>query len=72
MPSEFLDMFLKRIGSILCFDPDYFDFNSPANRDAMEWAKHHMNLFPTDSFEIDEPKPAVQWKELRQIEWKNT
>ncbi len=71
MPSEFLDLFVKRVGSIICFDPDYFDFNSPANRTAMDWAKRHMNSFPTDTFEIGQTKSVLQWKEVKEVKWKN-
>ncbi|MGP8070587.1 MAG: hypothetical protein ACLP5V_11920 [Candidatus Bathyarchaeia archaeon] len=69
LPSEFLDLFAKRVGAIICFNPDYFDFNSPANSTAMQWAKHHMKLFPTDTFDVE--KTSIQWNEIKQVSWKN-
>jgi len=71
MASEFLDLFVKRVGAIISFDPSYFDFKSPANQDAMDWAKNHMHLFPTDTFELGGSRPSVEWKEIKRIEWKN-
>jgi ubiquitin-protein ligase len=71
MVSEFLDLLATRIGSIICFDPDYFDFNSPAHGEAMEWAKNHMRLFPTDTMDIGQPKATVQWNEVKHVKWKS-
>ena len=34
--SEFLDDYVLRIGQILCFNPDYINQRSPANREALE------------------------------------
>jgi ubiquitin-protein ligase len=74
IPAEHLDLFLLRIGSIIKFDPNYFDFNSPANRDALEWAKKNMKLFPTDpdAFTTVQRIIKLGWKDLKSVgQWKN-
>lgn len=45
-PAEYLDSLILRIGAIIQYDPQYFDFLSPANREAASWAQGHMRLFP--------------------------
>jgi ubiquitin-protein ligase len=46
--SEFLDAFVRRMFDVLRFDPQYLNPNSPANREAMEWAAKSGHLFPLD------------------------
>lgn len=45
-PAEYLDSLILRIGAIIQYDPQYFDFSSPANREAASWAQQHIRLFP--------------------------
>ena len=45
-PAEYLDSLVLRIGAIIQFDPQYFDFGSPANSVAATWARQNMRLFP--------------------------
>ena len=67
--SEYLDLFVKRIGSIIIFDPVYFDYRSPANSDALNWVKNNMHLFPTDKIKIFESqeldKKKMSWRNIK-------
>ena len=45
---EYLDSLILRIGALIQYEPQYFDFNSPANREAAEWARRNLRLFPLD------------------------
>jgi ubiquitin-protein ligase len=57
-PAEYLDSLILRIGAIIQYDPQYFDFSSPANRDAASWAQRHMRLFPVGRCSFREPLSA--------------
>lgn len=65
--NEYLDALVMRIGAIIQYDPQYFDFNSPANRDAADWAKRNMRLFPVGSCTFRAPTRTaarVVWNDL--------
>jgi hypothetical protein len=51
LPSEGLDLFLKRVIRLLTFDPLLVNVTSPANRDAASWyqsaRRRHPGAFPT-------------------------
>ena len=51
LPSEGLDLFLKRVIRLLTFDPLLVNVASPANRDAASWyqsaRRRHPGAFPT-------------------------
>lgn len=66
--SEQLDQLLLRIGALIQYDPQYFDFKSPANTTAAEWAARNMRLFPLGSVTFKRTHdvgPAIDWKELK-------
>jgi ubiquitin-protein ligase len=66
--SERLDNLLTRIGAIIQYDPQYFDFNSPANRDASAWAQRNMRLFPVGrcNFKVPSARAGeISWTNIR-------
>lgn len=66
--SEQLDQLLLRIGALIQYDPQYFDFKSPANRAAAEWAARSMRLFPLGSITFkreNDTGQTIDWKELK-------
>jgi ubiquitin-protein ligase len=56
LPTHGLDLLVKRIISIVIFDPTLLNSKSPANRDALYWyqkiIRDYPNLFPTDKLEL--------------------
>jgi ubiquitin-protein ligase len=65
---EYLDSLVLRLGALIQCDPKYFDFNSPANREAAEWARQNLSLFPLGhcSFvEKENSRSEVEWTDLR-------
>lgn len=52
LPTEGLDLLLKRIVQIITFDPQILNGNSPANREALSWyqsaIRQYPKNFPTD------------------------
>jgi ubiquitin-protein ligase len=65
--SEHLDQLVLRIGAILQWDPQYFDFRSPANHAAATWARSHMHLFPLDTMTFTRsarPPDPIEWRDL--------
>jgi hypothetical protein len=65
---EYLDGLILRIGSLIQYDPQYFDFNSPANRVAAEWAKRNMGLFPLGNCPFKASlagSSAITWTDLK-------
>ena len=67
LPTEGLDLLVKRIIQIITFDPMILNVSSPANRQALNWwlsaVKKHPDAFPTDKLEIREStaKPSIAW-----------
>ncbi len=65
--NESLDNLILRIGAIIQYDPNYFDFRSPANPEAKNWAERYMHLFPIGkcSFRaVARAQGAIQWMNL--------
>ena len=67
MPTETLDLFVKRVLSIITYDPSVIDFKSPANGEALNWYNKNPNLFPTDklNFSPAPQKPTMSWNNLK-------
>jgi hypothetical protein len=59
--SEYLDDFVLRLGALLQFEKEFFDVRDPANEEAIDWARKHLMLFPTDTctFQNDPPRPEL-------------
>jgi len=75
LPSEGLDLFVRRIARLLTFDPRLVNVHSAANRDALAWyleaLRRSPHAFPSDRVDLDLPddKPGtVRWKEQAQAE----
>jgi len=68
-PAEYLDSLILRIGAIIQYDPQYFDFSSPANREAASWAQGHMQMFPVGRCNFRElrsgPIGEMQWTNIK-------
>jgi len=65
---EYLDSLVLRIGALIQCDPKYFDFNSPANREAAQWAQRNLELFPLGNcsfVEADRRGSDVVWTDLK-------
>ncbi|HEU0113864.1 MAG TPA: hypothetical protein VFQ80_04280 [Thermomicrobiales bacterium] len=65
-PAESLDVFVRRLRSILVWDPLVLDPGSPANWTAMRWAEAHRRDLPLDepSFggAAPAPPPPIVWR----------
>lgn len=70
LPSEGLDLVIKRIIQIITFDDTILNDASVANRHALNWyrgaIKRDPSAFPTEVFEIIEPQSAipVSWSDV--------
>ena len=64
--TEFLDLLVKRIVKIICFDPEYTNPKSPANIKAVTWylekLKTNPKLFPTIDLSHEFPEVAIKPK----------
>jgi hypothetical protein len=70
LPSEGMDLFVRRIAQLITFDPLIVNVHSVANAGALHWyvqaLRLHPQAFPTDRFEIqlpDEQGTQIRWKE---------
>lgn len=69
LPSQNLDLLVKRVVQIITFDPTILNENSPANGDALVWyrkaSKTAPNAFPTDRLETppEVKKPKIKWND---------
>jgi hypothetical protein len=67
IPTEGLDLLIKRIVQIITFDPVILNEKSPANGEALAWYRRAIasnpSSFPTESvnFEASRLKPAISW-----------
>ena len=66
LPTEGLDLLVKRIIQIITFDPLLLNENSPANGHALNWYRRQIvkspNAFPTDKLNIrTEQKNKIVW-----------
>lgn len=64
--NESLDNLVLRLGAIIQYDPNYFNFSSPANPAAVTWAKANMQLFPLGrcNFKGLPGSGGIQWTNL--------
>jgi ubiquitin-protein ligase len=65
LPSEGIDLFVRRIAQLVTFDPLIVNVGSAANRDALGWyldaKRRHPEAFPTDRVVLDgEGQDAVE------------
>jgi len=68
--TEYLDLLVKRVIRIMCFDPQYTDPDSPANSAAASWYKQSLRsnprLFPTmdlsNAFLQVNPRPQINFR----------
>lgn len=72
LPSEGMDLFVRRIAKLVTFDPLIVNAQSAANGAAMLWyvraQREHPAAFPSDRVEIvlaEEETPKVQWQPER-------
>lgn len=73
IPTEFLDLLVKRLVKILTYDPSVIDLKSAANSDAASWYSNmlHTNstLFPTENlnaiFSPQPERPRLTFREIR-------
>lgn len=72
LPTEGLDLLVKRIIKIVTYDPTILNENSPANRDALEWYKKaiktHPTYFPTDHLSINNNNvdKSIKWTTIQE------
>lgn len=73
IPTEGLDLLLKRIIQIITFNPLILNEQSPANREALSWYQQKIKiqptLFPTEKViftELSEQKKGLAWKDISQ------
>ena len=71
LPTERLDLLVKRVARIITFDPSVVNIESPANPGAAAWyvaaLERTPTAFPTDSVEFlggAAAKPKPQWREI--------
>ena len=72
IPTEGLNLLVKRIVKLLIFDEQILNENSPANRNALIWyletKKIYPNAFPTDKYSLNEsgkkPPSISSWKNI--------
>jgi ubiquitin-protein ligase len=69
LPSEGMDLFVRRIAKLVTFDPLLVNAQSAANGEAMRWyvraVRETPHAFPSDRVEIvlaEEERPKVQWQ----------
>lgn len=71
LPTEGLDLLVKRIVKIVTYDSTILNENSPANRDALEWyrraVKSYPTYFPTDSFTVssNQKDMTIKWTTIQ-------
>jgi hypothetical protein len=71
LPTEGLDLLVRRIIHIVTFDPDVVNVSSPANGSAAVWYRSsveaHPTAFPTDTLNIvaaERQEQTMQWRDL--------
>ena len=70
LPTQGLDLLVKKIMQIITFDPSILNEKSPANTEALFWyreaKKTHAQSFPTDSLSFSESAPSKQlrWNDV--------
>jgi len=69
LPTQGLDLLVKRIIQIITFDPMILNGASPANKAALDWyakaVRKQPNAFPTDKLEVRvKKKKKISWSEV--------
>lgn len=69
LPSQGLDLLVRRIIQIITFDETILNERSPANGQALNWyrdaVKKHRSAFPTDKLVVKEqPKSKMSWNNM--------
>ena len=70
LPTQGLDLLVKRIIQIITFEPMILNAAHPANGQALNWyssaVKKHPGAFPTDKLEVksEQQKPKMAWKNM--------
>lgn len=70
LPTNGLDLLVKRLAQIIAFDPVILNEKSPANGSALSWytgaKKRFPSSFPTDDFNLDAPQksPGIKWSNM--------
>lgn len=70
LPTDGLDLLVKRIVQIVTFAPEVLNLASPANLEATRWyrdaRRRHPGAFPSDSSSFDPPapRPALSWTDV--------
>ncbi len=77
LPTQGLDLLVKRIIKIITFDENILNEKSPANNTALDWYKravvNHPGSFPTDKLNLKEPPRAnINWKTVESEEGRKT
>jgi ubiquitin-protein ligase len=77
LPTQGLDLLVKRIIQILTFDDTILNEGSPANGQALGWyrgaVRKHPDAFPTDKLIIKEnPKKNISWNNVSNREEKKS
>lgn len=71
MPTQGLDLLVRRLISIITYDPTILNGNSPANRDALNWYyatnRAHPSAFPTTADTATEAKrpSSISWNTVK-------
>lgn len=71
LPTQGLDLLIKRIVRIITFEPDILNEASPANVKALSWYRSVVqkfpNKFPTTKLQVDSElnKPSMNWNNLK-------
>jgi uncharacterized C2H2 Zn-finger protein len=70
LPSEGMDLFVRRVARLLTFDPQLVNVHSAANPDALLWyldaLQRHPGAFPSERIEVmlpDEHPTSVRWRD---------
>lgn len=77
LPTQGLDLLVRRIIQIITFDPMILNAASPANRSALSWyekaVRKHPHAFPTDKLQVREkPKKKIGWSNISETENEKT
>ena len=72
LPTEGLDLLVKRIVKIVTYDPAILNGASPANREALSWynsaIKAHPSAFPTDDLLVapEKNEKTMNWNAIQE------
>ena len=75
LPTDKLDLFVKRILSIITYEPNLIDLDPPANAEAAKWYKSaiqkYPKSFPTDklNFASAPEKTTMNWNNLKWVQY---